>query len=82
MRRTDRRTPAPEVERLALAFEAFTSATSTLESAYGVLQDQVIAQIQTIHLAHFVRVMMMNVLFNIVMEQDPVFFSLQPQCVT
>jgi signal transduction histidine kinase len=36
-----RREAGPEIERLTRAFEAFTSATSTLEQAYRALQDRV-----------------------------------------
>jgi signal transduction histidine kinase len=36
-----RREPGPEIERLARVFEAFTSATSTLEQAYRGLQNRV-----------------------------------------
>jgi signal transduction histidine kinase len=34
-------TPVPEIDRLTRAIDAFTSATSSLEGAYGALQDRV-----------------------------------------
>ena len=43
MATSESQNPGVEIERLTRAFEAFTSATSTLEQAYLALQDRAAA---------------------------------------